>query len=103
MTARNTKGWQKYWQMKEGVAGFKHDASAREHWGSDLYDRIPKSVFAVAAWHLANIASEQPDGLAAAEARFRQEIEALTASGLIPERQGKAALAAIRRAWGIGE
>lgn len=75
----------------------KHDTSAREHWGSDVYDRIPKSVFAVVAWHLANIASSNPDSPGAAESRLIDEVQALADQGLIPEAQGRAAIRALER------
>jgi hypothetical protein len=72
----------------------KNDQAARDHWGA-AYDAIPKSVFAVAAWHLANVASETCDALGAAEGRFAEELEALAGSGILEPRQAKAALKAL--------
>jgi hypothetical protein len=77
----------------------KNDVIAREHWGSDLYDRIPKSVFAVVAWHLANIASDSPDFPEAAMSRFVEEVEALEANGLIPEGQARAVIRAFGKTF----
>ena len=54
----------------------KRDEHARRAWG-DAYDAIPKSVFALAAWHLANGSSESADADGAAEQRFIEELEAL--------------------------
>ena len=78
----------------------KNDMLAREHWGSEVYDSIPKSVFAAVAWHLANIGSAKPDAPGAAEARFIEELRALGNCGLIPEQQAKAALRALTKAEG---
>ena len=64
----------------------KNDSHARECWG-DLYDSLPKSVFATAAWHLANVASGAADGPGEAEKRFFEELRALVASGIIPKQQ----------------
>jgi hypothetical protein len=69
----------------------KNDNQARQHWGSVAYDAIPKSVFAVAAWHLANAASGTCDADGAAERAFLQELEALEANQLIDKRQLKLA------------
>ena len=73
----------------------KNDAAARAHWGA-VYEAIPKSVFAVAAWHLANVASGTADEDGAAEARFEEEIAALVEAGIMPADQGKRALRALR-------
>src|SRR5690606_3637901 len=54
----------------------KNDGHARAAWGS-AYDAIPKSVFALAAWHLANVASDSADSDGAAERRFVEEVAAL--------------------------
>lgn len=77
--------------------GLKDDQVARRMWGS-AYNDIPKSVFALAAWHLANIASEDPDGEGQAEARFREEIEALASNKLITPAQAKRVLATLTAA-----
>lgn len=68
------------------MAANKNDRHARIWWG-DLYDSLPKSVFATAAWHLANVASESPDSDGAAEKRFFEELKALVANGMIPKQQ----------------
>jgi hypothetical protein len=75
----------------------KNDVIAREHWG-ELYDKVPKSVFAVVAWHLANIASGSPDIPESAMSRFVEEVEALEANGLIPEGQARTVIRAFGKA-----
>jgi hypothetical protein len=70
--------------------GSKNDDAAREAWGA-AYDKIPKSVFALAAWHLASLAAgDGRDGKA--EARFAYEIAVLTRGDHLPAAQGRAAL-----------
>jgi hypothetical protein len=82
---------------KQSTGGrFKTDGHAKALWG-DAYDAIPKSVWATMAWHLANIASDAPDVAGSAEARALAELDALGGQ-IIPERQAKAAIAAIRNA-----
>jgi hypothetical protein len=68
------------------TAGIKNDRHARQCWG-DLYDSLPKSVFATAAWHLANVASDTADAPGAAEKRFFEELRALVANNIIPKQQ----------------
>lgn len=63
------------------------DQHARQHWGGATYDRIPKSVFATVAWHLANLASGECDTPGAAELRFVEELRALALNGIIPAKQ----------------
>lgn len=46
----------------------KNDAAAREHWGV-AYDQIPKSVFAVLAWRLADRLGAYPEGICIEELR----------------------------------
>ena len=49
-------------QAKKRPGGiFKQDRAARTAWGQAAYAAIPKSVFALAAWHLANVASDAAD------------------------------------------
>lgn len=72
----------------------KHDLAARSCWGS-AYDAIPKSVFALAAWHLANLASGLADAPGEAEKMFLRECKALAASGIITDAQAKAAYLAV--------
>lgn len=67
----------------------KHDSEARALWGA-AYEAIPKSVFAVAAWHLANLAGDGEAGGAAR--RFAEEINALGMGGIITEAQASRAL-----------
>lgn len=64
----------------------KNDAHARQCWG-DLYDKLPKSVFATAAWHLANLASGEADNEGAAERQFFEELKALMYNDIIPKQQ----------------
>lgn len=75
---------------------FKQDRAARRAWG-EAYDAIPKSVFALAAWHLANVASGTADADGAAELRMIEELEAL-ACGHLPEAQAHRSIKAIRAA-----
>jgi hypothetical protein len=75
----------------------KNDSAAREHWGA-AYNDIPKSVFAVAAWHLANVASGHCDAAGAAEKRMIEEIEALAANGIMDAAQAKRALKILKEA-----
>ncbi|GAA2867075.1 hypothetical protein GGQ99_001340 [Aminobacter niigataensis] len=72
---------------------FKQDRAARMAWGN-AYDAIPKSVFALAAWHLANVASGQADTVGAAESRMIEELEALR-YGHLPQTQADRAIKAI--------
>jgi hypothetical protein len=70
--------------------GHKNDDAAREAWGA-AYDKIPKSVFAAAAWHMAScLAGDGREGKA--EARFAHEIDVLTRGDHLPAAQGRAAL-----------
>jgi hypothetical protein len=85
-----------------GGRGLKLDAHAAGHWGR-AYDDIPKSVFATVAWHLANVASDSCDTPGAAEARFREELAALSLSGILPETQAKRAEAAVAKAIAAAE
>lgn len=75
---------------------FKQDGAARRAWG-DAYDAVPKSVFALACWHLANVASGTADAPGAAEARMIEELDALR-HGHMPEAQADRAIRAIRAA-----
>lgn len=81
------------------MRGFKNDQLARETWGDELYARIPKSVFAYIAWHLANAASDSSDRPGYAADRFAQEWAALESHGInpMPEKIA-AALRAARQA-----
>ena len=73
------------------------DGKAVELWGNDVYDAIPKSVFAVAAWHLANLSSEDPDGEGQAQERFCEEVTTIAENGIIEPAQAKRVLAAFKR------
>jgi hypothetical protein len=75
---------------------FKKDGSARRAWGK-AYDAIPKSVFALAAWHLANVASENADSDGAAEKRFVEELTALRDGGHLDKMQATAAIKSVLR------
>lgn len=74
----------------------KNDEAARRYWG-DAYDHIPKSVFALVAWHLASRCSENCDHPGAAEAEFRNEIKALYKADIMDGAQAKRTLAALNR------
>jgi hypothetical protein len=58
----------------------KNDIEARKHWG-DRYDAIPKSVFAVIAWHLSDCSSDEGAGNGGAENRFMWEWDVLIRNG----------------------
>lgn len=60
--------------------GFKKDAEARYLWGA-AYDAIPKSAFAVVAWHLANLCGDGEAG--GAVERFAEEVRALGLNDII--------------------
>ena len=75
---------------------FKQDAAAKRAWGA-AYDTIPKSVFALVAWHLANVHSGNADNPGAAEIAFAEELKVLADGGHLPKRQAIAALRAIAR------
>ena len=75
----------------------KQDAHAARYWGGDLYDAIPKSVFATVAWHLANAASGNCDADSAAELAFEAELRALIGAGIVPPQQGKRVLIALEK------
>lgn len=74
---------------------FKQDAAARRAWG-EAFDSIPKSVFALAAWHLANVCSDCADAPGAAEARMIDELIALRDGGHLPAAQANRAIKALR-------
>lgn len=80
--------------MTRPSGGFKQDRAARMAWG-DAYNAIPKSVFALVAWHLANVASGQADTVGAAESRVIEELEALR-YGHLPQAQADRAIKSIR-------
>jgi hypothetical protein len=61
----------------------KNDIAARRAWG-EAYDEIPKSVFALVVWHLANVASENLDADGAAVTRFIEEWRILVPHGASP-------------------
>lgn len=73
---------------------FKKDGAARAAWG-DAYAAIPKSVFAIVAWHLANVASDSADDDGAAEKRFVEELAALRDGGHLDRAQATSAIKAI--------
>lgn len=62
----------------------KNDIHARDHWGSELYDALPKSVWATVAWRLAD---RLAGGDEKAEDLFADELRALVHNGIIPEAQ----------------
>lgn len=74
----------------------KDDHAARMLLGP-AYDRIPKSVFAVAAYYLADACSDEGVGNDGAIKRLRKEFEALGGQ-VIEAAQAKRALAALAKA-----
>lgn len=76
----------------------KDDTAARALLG-DAYDRIPKSVFAVAAYYLADACSDAGVGNGQAIARLREEFECLSGQVIDPA-QAKRAIAALARFGG---
>lgn len=74
----------------------KNDEAARRYWG-DAYDGIPKSVFALIAWQLANRCSENCDQPGAAETEFVAELKALVNAGIMDAAQAKRTLTALDR------
>ena len=75
-------------------SAFKADGEAFALW-EQAYAYIPKSVFATAAWHLANACSDRADAPGAAEGRFLDELHALHSNGLITDGQHKRTVAAV--------
>jgi hypothetical protein len=68
----------------------KNDALALRHYDGGAYAAIPKSAFAILAWHLGNLASGACGADGAAEARLIEEADALALNGLLPEAHAKA-------------
>lgn len=79
------------------MSGLKSDRAAREQWGS-AYDAIPKSAFALIAFHLANNCADEPDTFSGILARFLEEADCLALNGMMPEARAKAIRAAIAKA-----
>jgi len=75
----------------------KKDYTAMQHWGEEIYQAIPKSVFALACWHLADACSDSGVGNGESEKRFIEEIECLRDNGIIDKAQAKRAIAALIR------
>lgn len=73
----------------------KDDTVARDLFG-DAYDRIPKSVFAVAAYYLADACSEDGVGNGQAIERLREEFTCL-AGQVIDPAQAQRAIRALAR------
>lgn len=71
----------------------KLDGEAVSLWGY-AYADIPKSVFAVAAYHLASLAS---GGECSAAERLIEEIEALGFNGCINAAQAQRSIAALKK------
>lgn len=77
--------------------GIKADTSARQELG-EIYDAVPKSAFALMAYHLANLCCDDPDTQPGIFARLQEEADALVANGIMPERHAEALRAAIAKA-----
>ena len=75
------------------MRGGHDDRVARNLWGA-AYDAIPKSVFAVVSWYLADCASDEGVGNEGEVRRFVEELEAMRSNGILDERQVKRALSA---------
>lgn len=71
------------------MRGLKSDYSAREVFGLS-YDAIPKSAFALMAFHLASLCGEDEDEGVAAFNRLIEEAEALGYNGIMPEKHVQA-------------
>lgn len=80
--------------MRKGGT-FKNDAAARSAWGK-AYDEVPKSVFALVAWHLCNLHTDDMESVETAEARAIQEIEMLRDGNHLSRPQADRAIKAIR-------
>lgn len=72
----------------------KQDQEAHRLFG-EQYGKIPKSVFACIAYHLANLCGESCDDPEAAMRRFYEEWRALHMNGIVPQEPNKAARAAL--------
>lgn len=87
-------------QRKHCAAGdaMKADRAAIAALGS-VYEAVPKSAFALIAYHLARLCAgeDEHDG---ALARLIEEADALAANGIMPERHAKALRVAIAKARG---
>ena len=79
--------------------GFKADGAAHEALG-DIYGAVPKSAFALIAYHLANLCADDPDQHNSILARLQVEADALVANGIMPERHADQLRTAIARAEG---
>ncbi len=71
----------------------KNDSVARDLYGG-AYDGIPKSVFAVVAWYLADACSSVGVGNDGELERLKDELKALRGQ-ILDERQADVALAAL--------
>jgi hypothetical protein len=70
-----------------------NDNAAINLWG-EAYARIPKSVFAIVAWYLADICNDVGAGNGQAVARFIEELDALRSNGILNLDQVRRARAA---------
>lgn len=76
--------------------GFKSDRAAQEAFGS-IYDAVPKSAFALIAYHLADLCAEHPGDFASIMARIQDEADALAANEIMPARHAKVIADAVRK------
>lgn len=79
--------------------GFKADSAARAALGG-VYDSVPKSAFALIAYHLANLCADEPDVYGSVLTRLIEEADALALNGIMPEQHAKTLRAAIAKAEG---
>jgi hypothetical protein len=77
----------------------RSDDEARSVWGA-AYEAIPKSIFALVAWQLANRGARNHDGHALGYGEVVDALNALAAEGIITAEQHGASIAAILREMG---
>lgn len=75
----------------------KADSEAHRTIGA-AYAAIPKSAWALVAYHLANLCAEEPDSFDSIMARILEEAVALEANDILPTHQLKVVRKAIAKA-----
>lgn len=74
----------------------KNDQHARDAVRSDVFDAIPKSVFATLAYRLADRLDGGNDDQAQAFAVMVEELDALALNGIVPADQARRAIKSLR-------
>ena len=74
----------------------KDDSVARQLWG-DAYEKIPKSLFAVVAWYVCDVASNEGAGNGGELRRFLEELDAMETNQIVSAAQIKRARTAIAK------